>query len=126
MVTRAGWYMPYGFAVLTALLGLLVTRALPESRPTSRDATPSFGRMAEDLRNALKSVQQLSGLPLWLLLGAGLATMVTINNLYAQSTLVMKGAPFEIASLLVAVASILTDRMMTPVESRNPQWVHYG
>lgn len=108
MVTRAGWYMPYGLAILTALLGLLVTRALPEGRATARDAKPSFGHMAEDLRNALGSVQQRPGLPLWILLGAGLATMVTINNLYAQSTLVMKGAPLGIASLLVAAASIVT------------------
>ncbi len=108
MVAHVGWYMPYGLAVVSALLGVWVIRALPESRPMPDDATPSFGQMAENLRRALRHVRQLPGLVLWVILGAGLATMVTINNLYAQSTLVLKSASLEQASLLVAAAGLTT------------------
>ncbi len=108
MVAHRGWYMPYGATVLSSLLGLLAIKALPENRSLSGDTVPSIRHMAQDLSRALGTVQKLPGLSLWVLLGSLLATMVTINNLYAQSTLALKGASLESVSLLVALAGIAT------------------
>ena len=80
MVARAGWYMPYGVAVIAALLGIFVVRALPESRPVCDEDTRCFGRMAEDLRSAPRNVQKLSDLTFWVLLGA--STTCTRNLLW--------------------------------------------
>ena len=107
LVAEWGWSMPYAVAVGAALWGLAVTRALPESRGMQHDA-PSLMPLAHDFRNAMGTLRTIPGLGFAIALGSGLATLVTINNLYAQSTLVLKGATLEMASVLVATAGIVT------------------
>lgn len=106
LATRCGWTLPYAITVGSALCGLVPIYFLPGVKV--REGVPLRTGMAESLGIALRTAREIPGLRLWIGFGAGLATLVTINNLYAQSTLVLKGATLETTSLLVAFSGIAT------------------
>ena len=107
LAAHYGWAFPYGITVVSALSGLVPVYLLPVARSSSRSrVTWKLG--VGSMRSALISARAIPQLSLWIGLGAGLATFATINNLYAQSTLVFKGASIETASFLVALSGIVT------------------
>lgn len=106
MVLSAGWSLPYEIAMVSALMGLLVIPRLPE-RPRRTMETDVGGAPFKWL-DAIRALRATPGLTLLIAFGAGLATLITINNLYAQSTLVLKGASLARAAALVAGSGLMT------------------
>lgn len=104
LVLHLGWSMPYAIAAGTSLLGLAAVRSIPERPRGGVPGAPSasWSQMVQDLRGATRVVGTIPGLWLWVGFGAALATLVTINNLFAQSTLVLKGASVGTACAVFA------------------------
>lgn len=106
LVIQYGWSRPYEIAVASAVLGLTTIGLLPQPRAPKVSLSPvPFGH---NVHQTFRIAQATPGLGVWIGFGALLATLITINNLYAQSTLVLKGASLPIASLLVATASVVS------------------
>lgn len=107
LVSAWGWSGPY---LVAACMGLLAMASLAAIRePRTPDAPIPLRRfMRDDLRLALKMSGEVPGLRLLMIAGAAMASLVTINNLYAQSTLVVKGAPLSVAVALIAAGALVS------------------
>ncbi|NMP21433.1 MFS transporter [Sulfobacillus harzensis] len=107
LAVRDGWSWPFVLAAIAALIGIIAVRTIPEYLPEPI-RSPSWSGLWENIGLALRVSGHKPGLRRWAVLGSALGAFVTINNLYAQSTLVLKGAPIGMATMVVAAAGIVT------------------
>lgn len=107
MVFAWGWSGPFLVASGMGLLAMASLTAIPEHR-IPLEPVISWARLSNDLRLALTASGRVPGLRLLIACGAGMASLVTISNLYAQSTLVSKGASVRLAVTLIAAAGLVT------------------
>lgn len=109
MVSHYSWQWPFVGTALSLLGALLLLPSLPPERPTGRSLTmPQMATMAMVLRHTAVTVKGQRFLGRLIVFGAVLATLVTINNLYAQSTLAAKAIPLPWITALVALANLLS------------------
>lgn len=105
VASHDGWLWPYLITALASLMGLAPLSRLPEAQGGSDSGGPS---MLSQIRMALSEARRIPGLARLAVFGAVLATLVTTNNLYAQSTLLRKGASLAMTALLVGAANVVT------------------
>lgn len=109
LVSHNSWEWPFLGTALSLLAALLLVPNLPAEHPVPGGLVrPAAGTLGVVLRQTAATVKRDGLLARLIVFGAALATLVTINNLYAQSTLAAKHLPLVWITALVALANVVS------------------
>lgn len=125
LVSALGWGWPYGVTMAAGATALVVCLFLPGAPPAEHPTTHPWSHLVDGFRLVARRRRLLS----MVLFGAALAVVVTLTNLYGQTTIAAKGAPIVLVTLVIAVsqlaaagASLLGGRLAGRTSPGPPLW----
>ena len=114
LLVSLGWAWPFFLSALPLLLAIVPVSLLPAPAGVRDGGRASLTTL---MRQGASAVRSRRALLLLVAFGALLGLLTTTNNLYAQATLTLKGAPVALVTLLIgavnavgAVGSLLAGR----------------